>query len=334
MKRSLFAAVMMFLFVTAGTAAAQTTTAKKPAVKHPPSAPSRVVEDKPDPREYFAWKHYGANPLVRDEDIPALPGVEVDTIDKAQIHNMVFNSVGYENGNRALREGLAGSAFSSPTTPLPDKFWSEVVRQFQEGKVEPRCIQDGERAGDIPLSFGSKVDASGRRIKYVEGPYPVNQTGGQICGWMLTEQIAIESGPNAGKWVKPIIYKRCRNTSGFFADAPPAPTPVVVEEQKPTIAEAAAAAPMPVVIPAAAPLVETHGSICGKIAWRCWVPAAAAAGVLCAVYCGGDDHHAQGGQSLPPPIDQPGKTPQPPAPRPIIAPAAVVKPGLNFSIRF
>jgi hypothetical protein len=216
MKRSLFAVVLALLLATAANGNAQTAQAKKPQAKLTPQAKTQVVEDKPESRGYFSWKHYGVNPLAPDEYIEAPEGV--DTTDKSQIYNIIMNSKGYERANKAVRTGMAASFFGSPLYPVPDKFWNDVIQSAQEGMDEV-CVQNGQRAGDYSLSFGSKLDKAGNTHSYSEGPYPVNETGGTICGWRLRKQVHLDGGSFAGEWVRPIIYRQCRNTTGFRAEA-------------------------------------------------------------------------------------------------------------------
>ena len=302
MKR--FVVILSAILVCAA-ASAQAQTKKPVAKKRPATTTaSRVTQDAATDPKFFSWLHYGVDPLAPDEMISTPAGVS--PTDQSQLTNIVMHSNGYELATVQLKTGMAGSFFGSPVTPLPDYFWNGIKQQFIDGTIEPFCVENGERAGDFPLSFGSKKDAQGRIQSYVRGPYPVNNTGGQICGIRVKNPLLIDSGPHKGEYVRPAVYRRCRNTTGFRAEAPPVVVVPPVVQAPPTFVvpkELPPLAPVPVV-------VEEHKRhfSCGPAKVYCWGPAVAAAGILAAT------HHHGGSKENPPPSTV-GKVPYPLPPR-------------------
>ncbi|HEX5430188.1 MAG TPA: hypothetical protein VFX17_03890 [Patescibacteria group bacterium] len=271
----------------------------------------------------FIWRHYAVNPLVPDRMVPPITGVEPS--EKPQITNMVLSdAASYQAAKDKIRRGMAGAYFGSILTPLPQEFWDQVVRQFQDGKVHPKTIQNGGVAGDFPMASGSHPDANGNSAVYVDRDYPVNKTSGPITGWELDEAIPITSGPFAGQAVRPIIYERCRNVSGF-RDVPP----MVVNPPKDVVVKAQPAPAPTVVPPAPGPIAVAVNNVkivlpptpppppvpvhkpCRAWGAPCWVWPVVAAAVVGGIVIGVDQNHHS---SEPPPESQKQGIPPPPRP--------------------
>lgn len=180
-------AFVLFAFVVAGNVSAQT--------------PSR-----------FDWKFYDRAPLVVTTNHDDVTVVRIFSGDEG-------------DANRVLAENGTCLVFFG-TEKCDPAFIGQVVDYLREGKWQRKEYPQGNTDLSYPLAHGVVVKGV-RKAMVTKDPaviHTVDKTGKRVNPIArLLEPLQVATGPNAGKWVRVVIFEECYNVSGENSSPPPPP---------------------------------------------------------------------------------------------------------------